>query len=244
MALKIDEETDAGRNDQQPDHLGGREKIGQHLRIVAAQQFIQETEDAVERQITGHRDAALRMTHQIKIEEKEQKLLPRLIKLDRVQTFAGIAERGIAAFRIGDSPEEIGRLSPAAAVQEAADPPAGVGDGHGRRVHVQHTDDVELAAAAVEPERGQRQQEAAVENESALIHPEDAPEVVAVLLEILHDIENARADDSGDHGDKERGGCLIRTHPGVFSVHIDQPAAEDETECGHRPIAADRKAAE
>ena len=47
MALKIDEETEAGRNDQQPDHLGGREKIGQHLRIVAAQQFIQETEDAI-----------------------------------------------------------------------------------------------------------------------------------------------------------------------------------------------------
>ena len=184
MAQKIDQQQNTGRNDGQSDQLGRGEKL-EHSGIVAPQQLVEKAERAVENQIAGHRHAARGPPHQMEVEKGEQQLSARLIQLHRMQRGAGIAERRFAPRRIADAPEEFGRLAVAAAVEEAADPAAGVRQSEGGSADIEDADDIQLLPVRVEPECGDRQQEAAVENQSALIDPDDPPEVILDRIDEL-----------------------------------------------------------
>lgn len=238
MTQKIHQQKDAGRNDRQPDQLGRSEQL-EYFGIVAPQKLVEKAERTVKNQIAGHRHAARRPAQQIEVEKHEQKLPARLVQLHRMQRRAGIAERRFAALRIADAPEKFGRLSVTAAIEKTADPAAGVRQSDRRRVRVENAHDVEFLTAGEDPERRDCQQKTAVEHQSALIDPDDPPEVIPVLVEKLDDVKDSRPDDSGNHRDEERGGRLIGGHSRIFAGPADQPGGEQKADRRHQPVTAE-----
>ena len=108
-----------------------------------------------------------------------------------------------------------------------------------RRVRVENAHDVEFLTAGEDPERRDCQQKTAVEHQSALIDPDDPPEVIPVLVEKLDDVKDSRPDDSGNHRDEERGGRLIGGHSRIFAGPADQPGGEQKTDRRHQPVTAE-----
>ena len=159
-----------------------------------------------------------------------------------MQRLAGIAERRLAPRRIPDAPEKSGRLAVAAAVEETADPSAGMRQRNGGGADIENADNIELLPVSVNPESRDRQQKAAVKYQPPLIDPDNPPEVIAILVEKLNNVKDSRADNPGNHRDEKRRGSLVGGHLCVTAVLPEQPGGGEKSNRGHQTVAAEREA--
>ena len=213
--------------------------------VVAAEELVDETADAVDQHVGRHRHAAFALADEVEVKPAREHVLGRLVQLYRVDLGAGMPFRDPAFERIDDP--QYARRDPAvtAAVQITADTSAGVRRRDRRSDDVQHPHHVELAPPAVTDDQRQSQQKSAVEDQPALIDPDDPLRVAGeMLFPLQHHIEDPRADDAGDHSDQRQIRRLIRGEAGVLAVEREHEPADEKPHHRHETVAAYREVAD
>jgi predicted DNA-binding helix-hairpin-helix protein len=179
------------------------------LAFIAAQVFEQEAAGGIEHEVEGE-DGAILAAARVGVQQgrPDHQEGGGFDELHGVEGDAGEEAAGLADRRVDDGAEMVaGGASVAAAVEEAADAAEGVADGETGDGEVGHMPQGEPLAAGEDHERGGGQQQAAVEDQAALVDAHDVQRGLPVVGPIGDDVGDARADDAAGHEPKaEIGG--------------------------------------
>lgn len=216
-------------------------KDGPVLAGIAAEEFKGKADGRVDEEVDGEEEAVCFVAGVEEAEEEPEKNEGAGFKeLDGIEGDSGEKGTGVAGGGIGDAEAGGGGgAAVAAAIHEAADAANGVADGEAGDGVVGNGEDGLAVAAGEEDEGEGGEDEAAVEDEAALIDADDFEGVGGEVGGIGHDEGDAGADDAGEHKpDAEVGGIF-----GISGRFAAKPApgedGADEAEGGAEAIGMD-----
>src|SRR5690606_19293200 len=172
-------------------------------------------------------------------DEEKQPLAGELVEL------RGMPPERIAGLREHHRPGALGGSPPELAVDEVAQTPGGKTDGHQGCDEVDHVPEWLAASPAIQPDRQDHAQQAAVEGHPPLPHREDLErmrEVVARLVE--EDVAEAAADDDAHRPPEQqvlelgRREMRARGAPGIAQSHPAEEVEGGECDEVHEAVPA------
>ncbi|MPN61025.1 hypothetical protein SDC9_208759 [bioreactor metagenome] len=129
-----------------------------------------------------------------------------------------------------------------ASLHETSDPPESMPERHGRGTDIQYSKNRKFLPSAVEPDRENRKDEAAVEHQSPLIDPEDLQPVALELAVELNHIKQAGSHNAANNYDDSEIENLIRSQSRILALVLHYEQGNQKTCCHTNSIPVNRHA--